>query len=217
MRRVIVSLCDITGHMTAPWVAAGYEAVLVDPQHGISTSDDTTARLAMTVEEAIPHLSHLVLAGRVAFVAGFPPCTHLAVSGARWFATKRLADPMFQAKAVAVAEQCRTFATTSGAPWFVENPVSVLRQVFGKPDHTFDPYEFTLLEPSDNYTKRTCLWSGGGFRMPPRQMDTTLGAPDSRIHVAPPGPKRADFRSATPMGFARAVFAANAKTVEVAA
>ena len=41
--------------------------------------------------------------------------------------------------------------------------------------------------------------------------DFTLGAPYDRIHKAAPGPDRANYRSATPMGFARAVFKANGK------
>jgi hypothetical protein len=209
MSRVVISLCDLTGQFVQPWVEAGYRAILVDPQHGIDSDDGQTVRLAMTVEEALPELGRTMHYGQVAFVAGWPPCTDMAVSGARWFEAKRQADPMFQAKAVAVAEQCRTLGRLSGAPWLVENPVSVLRRVFGRPDHTFNPSDYTAFEPADNYTKRTCLWVGGGFVMPQPQRDPSLGAPDDRIHKAPPGPGRANFRSATPMGFARAVFQAN--------
>jgi len=211
---IVVSLCDLTGNFAAPWVEAGYDAILVDPQHGTSSSDGVITRLAMTVEEALPHLAPIVASGRIAFVAGFPPCTDMAVSGARWFASKREADPMFQAKAVAVAEQCRTFGMVSGAPWLVENPVSVLSRVFGKAQHMFDPADYTALEPGDNYTKKTCLWTGGGFVMPAPQRDLTLGPPDDRIHKAPPSAERGNFRSATPMGFARAVFAANGVEAE---
>ena len=50
----------------------------------------------------------------------------------------------------------------------------------------------------------------GGFVMPDEERDLSLGEPDSRIHYAAPGPERANFRSATPKGFARAVFEANA-------
>lgn len=214
---VVISLCDLTGRLVEPWVDAGHDAVLVDPQHGFSSSDGRITKLAMTVQEALPHLAHLVLAGSVVLVAGFPPCTELAGSGARWWGSKRTADPMFQARAVAVAEQCRTFGQASGAPWFVENPSGALSSVFGPADHTFHPWEYTLLEPADNYTKLTCLWTGNGFQMPPRQHDTTLGPPDNRIHFAAPGPQRANFRSVTPAGFARAVYAANAKRQDVAA
>lgn len=211
---VVISLCDLTGNMVQPWVDAGYSAFLVDPQHGTTTVEHlpngaTITRFAGTIEDAMPAIGELIRAGKVAAVFGFPPCTDMAVSGARWFETKRAADKMFQAKAVMVAEQCRTIGRLAGVPWFVENPVSVLSSAFGRPQHTFHPADYTAYEPSDNYTKKTCLWTGGGFVMPAPEKDASLGDPDNRIHMAPPGPERANFRSATPMGFARAVFAAN--------
>lgn len=49
--------------------------------------------------------------------------------------------------------------------------------------------------------------------MPKLARDFTLGDPDERIHRAVPGPDRANFRSATPKGFARACFLANHKNV----
>jgi hypothetical protein len=214
--KTVISLCDITGHMVQPWVDAGYHAVLVDPQHGTSRIEGRVTKLALTVEDAMPFLGELIREFGIAAVYGFPPCTELAGSGARWWAEKRAADYMVQAKAVAVAEQCRTVGRLSGAPWFVENPVGALSRVFGKPSHTFNPADYTAWEPADNYTKRTCLWTGGGFVMPQPARDASLGAPDDRIHKAPPGPDRENFRSATPLGFARAVFDANARQ-EVAA
>jgi hypothetical protein len=216
-RDTVLCLCDYTGNFARPWVEAGYRAILVDPQHGAKAGVivEGIAKLGWTVDEYLDHPFHLSTQ-RIAFVAAFPPCTDLAVSGARWFESKRQADPMFQAKAVAVAEQCRTIGRLSGAPWFVENPVSVLSSVWGKPDHYFDPAYYTAFEPADNYTKRTCLWAGGGFVMPLPNRNLSLGAPDDRIHKAPPSDQRANFRSATPMGFARAVFAANASKVAAA-
>lgn len=203
----ILSLCDLTGTFVEPWVEAGYEAILVDPQHGVTHQEGPVLKLAATVLEAMPLIADRL--DDIVFVAGWPPCTDMAVSGARWFADKWKADSAYLAKAVAVAEQCRTIGQMSGGPWFVENPVSTLAQVFGKPDHWFHPWHFTGFDASDNYTKRTNLWTGGGFVMPSIEADTTLGKPDNRIHMAPPGPERANFRSATPRGFARAVFEAN--------
>ncbi|MER2134169.1 MAG: hypothetical protein ABS910_05750 [Arthrobacter sp.] len=207
--KTVISLCDLTGNMTAPWVEAGYNAFLVDPQHGTTRTEDRVTKFAGTIEDAMPAIGELIRAGDVAMVFGFPPCTDMAVSGARWFKDKYAKDKLFQAKAVMVAEQCRTIGRLSGAPWFVENPVSVLSSAFGKPQHTFHPADYTAYEAGDNYTKKTCLWTGGEFIMPQPAKDPALGAPDNRIHAAPPGPERANFRSATPMGFARAVFAAN--------
>ena len=212
--RVVISLCDLTGNMTAPWSDAGYDVILVDPQHGVDSIEvlengAVVTRLAATIEGAMPALSEAIRTREIAAVFGFPPCTDMAVSGSRWFQSKREADAQFQSKAAIVAEQCRTVGRLSGAPYFVENPVSVLSSIFGKPSHTFNPHDYTGFEPADNYTKKTCLWVGGGFVMPARNADDTLGEPDNRIHAAPPGPERANFRSATPMGFARAVFEAN--------
>lgn len=227
--KTVISLCDLTGNMVQPWIEAGYSAFLVDPQHGETTfevvnhgpdrQESGITRFAGTVEEAMPSISRMMRGGRgIAMVFGFPPCTDMAVSGARWFEAKRAADKMFQAKAVMVAEQCRTIGRLSGAPYMVENPVSVLASAFGKPQHSFHPADYTAYEPGDNYTKKTCLWTGGGFVMPQPAKDPSLGAPDNRIHFASPGPERANFRSATPMGFARAVFDANHRpTLEAAA
>lgn len=206
-KRTVLSLCDLTGNFVQPWVEAGYSAVLVDPQHGLDQTDGRVVRLAKTVEDAMPELSHLLRHARVKMVAAFPPCTDLAVSGARWFKRKSEADPLFQARAGMLAECCRTLGALSGAPWFVENPVSVLSSLWGRPSFTFQPYQYTGWEPGDNYTKKTCLWAGGGFSLPPERTDPTLPEPDDRIHKAAPGPDRANFRSATPMGFSRAVFA----------
>lgn len=207
---VIISLCDLTGAMVAPWVEAGYDAVLVDPQHGRYSNDGRIERLPCTVLEAACRLGEILRGRKVVFVAGFPPCTDVAVSGARWFAAKAEQDKHFQAKAALVAEQCRMVGWLSGAPWFFENPVSVFSSIFGAPDHTWHPHQFTGYCADDNYTKATCLWSGNGFVMPDEYKASGLGEPDNRIHAAPPGPERANFRSATPRGFAEAVFRANA-------
>lgn len=195
----IISLCDYTGIFTKPWRDAGYEAIHIDPQR-----DDNG-----TILEMMPVIREAVLSGRVAFVAGFPPCTDVAVSGSRHFAAKRDKDIHFQAKAALVADQCRMIGELSGAPWFFENPVSVFSSIFGKPNYTFNPHDYTGYCENDNYTKKTCLWTGGGFVMPKPLRDLSLGLPDDRIHKAPPGPNRANFRSATPVGFSRAVFMSN--------
>jgi len=217
-RTTVISLCDLTGNMVKPWIEAGYQALLVDPQHGTTRIEGAVTKFSGTVEDALEYAGHLIRCGDVAMVFGFPPCTDMAVSGARWFKDKHAKDALFQAKAVMVAEQCRTIGRLSGAPYMVENPVSVLASAFGKPQHSFHPADYTAYEPGDNYTKKTCLWTGGGFQMPAPAKDESLGAPDNRIHFASPGPERANFRSATPMGFARAVFEANHRlALEVAA
>ncbi|MCZ8103285.1 MAG: hypothetical protein O9972_36000 [Burkholderiales bacterium] len=196
--------------MVDPWIAAGYRAVLVDPQHGTTSNDGGVERIADTVLGAACRLGDIMRSEKVVFCCGFPPCTDVAVSGARWFADKASKDKHFQAKAALVAEQCRIIGLSSGAPGFFENPVSVFSSIFGAPDFTFSPDQFTGHCANDNYTKTTCLWTWNGFVMPSPLRGINLGAPDDRIHKAPPGPDRANFRSATPKGFAHAVFLANA-------
>lgn len=217
-RKIAVFLCDITGKMGDPWLDAGYEIVLVDPQHpsGIHTNGLVT-RIGNIIVECTGYLGALIRTGRVCFVMGFPPCTDVAVSGSRWFETKRKIDPHFQAKAALVAEQCRMIGALSGGVWAFENPVSVFSSIFGKPQYTFSPDQFTGHCANDNYTKKTCLWTSDDFVMPESFKDESLGAPDDRIHKAPPGPDRANFRSATPLGFSKAVFLANAPHLKLAA
>ena len=204
---LVISLCDLTGNFVEPWVSAGFKAILVDPQHGTDSDDGTTYRIAGTILDAAARIGSDL--DRAILVAGWPPCTDVAVSGARWFEHKRKADPHFQSKAALVAEQCRMVGMLSGGAWFFENPVSVFASIFGKPSHTFHPWHYTGYCEDDNYTKTTCLWSGGGFRMPKPHLLDGIGPPDDRIHKCPPGPDRANVRSATPKGFAMAVFEAN--------
>jgi len=216
VRGTIISLADLTGKMVKPWVDAGYRAVLVDPQHGTTSDDGRVLRIAGTVLDAAPQLSRTIRTEHVVFVAGFPPCTDVAVSGARWFAEKAAKDKFFQAKAALIAEQCRMVGLMADCEWMFENPVSVFSSIFGKPDYTFNPYDFTAYCADDNYTKKTCLWTSKGFVMPAPFRDESLGAPDNRIHACPPGDERANFRSATPEGFAMAVYLANAPHLKYA-
>lgn len=208
-RDTVISLFDVSGKLVQPWLDAGYECWTVDIQHppayetGGVTSEGRLHRVHWDLTK--PWLCP-VDRERIAFVAAFPPCDHLAVSGARWFKGKGLRKLALSIELFATAAE---FCEWSGAPYFIENPVSNIASHWRKCDYTFNPYEFTGYEPEDNYTKRTCLWTGGGFAMPEPARLPHLGEPDDRIHKAPPGPDRHNFRSATPMGFARAVFAWN--------
>jgi hypothetical protein len=133
-------------------------------------------------------------------VFAFPPCTDLANSGARWFKEKGLTALI---AALQVVEACRRICEESGAPWMLENPVGQLSTYWRNPDYTFDPCDY-----GDPYTKKTCLWTGGGFVLPWRsRIEPTEG---SKMHRLPPSAERANLRSATPTGFARAVFEVNA-------
>lgn len=227
MKDTILCLCDITGVMAQPWVYAGYRAILVDPQHeGGVTVDGPVTRVGHIIDH--PETWRVIRenADRIAFVAAFPVCTDVAVSGAAHWERKRSADPYFQAKATRLAEQCKTIAEMLGAPWFFENPVSAFSSIFGKPDYSFHPYEYggylpeddehplypEYIKPRDAYPKKTCLWTGGGFVMPERRpVDFGGGYSDQHKKLGGKSEKTKNIRSATPRGFAIAVFEANAK------
>jgi hypothetical protein len=196
----ILSLCDFTGNMVRPWLEAGHTATIVDIQHrGVTVEKGVTnGGTLIKVQENI--LRYCPPWG-IDIVFAFPPCTDLANSGARWFKTKgmrRLID------ALQLVERCRELCDTIGAPYMIENPVGQLSTYWRKPDYTFDPCDY-----GDPYTKKTCLWTGNGFVMPPKERVEPVGG--SKMHLLPETANRPNLRSATPMGFARAVFEANVR------
>jgi hypothetical protein len=198
---IVLSLCDRTGVMVDPWAQAGYECVCVDVQHeGRERRGNVTFLQADLMRRWLPPRDEY----RIAF--SFPACTNLAVSGARWFRDKGIRGLL---DGLELVEACRDICEWTDAPWMLENPVSTISSYWREPDYTFHPSDFTAFELGDNYTKKTCLWTGNGFVMPSPNRAQDLPPPDDRIHKAAPGERRGDIRSITPRGFARAVFEAN--------
>ena len=119
-----------------------------------------------------------------------PPCTHLAVSGARWFKMKK-------------SEQSYAFnffMALVNAPIpkiCVENPVSIVSTLYRKPDQIIQPWQFGHGE-----TKATCLWLKG---LPLLKPTNIVEGRDHRIHRMPPGPDRWKERSRTYPGIAAAM------------
>ena len=204
MKDTCIFLFDVSGIMALPWLNAGFECWCVDLQHppGITRDGNlfkVNADLSTTWTSPVPK-------ERIAFTASFPPCDHLAVSGARWFKGKGLRKLSSSIDCFATAAE---LADWSEAPSFIENPVSTISTYWRKPDFNFHPHGFTGWCKIDNYTKKTCIWTANGFTMPQEFKAPGLPKPDDRIHKAPPSEDRYNFRSATPLGFARAVFNAN--------
>lgn len=205
--KTVISLFDYTGAMLEPWLDEGFVCVAVDIQHpdGV-TREGGLIRIGADIKTWVP--PRWLVNSEVAFLSAFPPCDHLAVSGARWFAGKGLGA---LADSIQLFERAAFWAEYFEAPYIIENPVSTISSYWRKPDHTFHPHHYAGLFEADHYTKKTCLWTGGGFVMPkPRPLQTDR-EPDDRIHKAPPSDERKNFRSATPAGFAKAVCLANAK------
>ena len=173
-------------------------------------------------------LDHLLMVYRrkqVVFGMAFPVCQHLAVSGASHFASKRKANPNFQWEATRHAVRCSYLFEDLEIPYFIENPVSVLSTLWRKPNYSFHPWHYggyisdaeaehpkwpEYIAPKDAYPKKTCLWTSGNFRMPIK-LPVKPEDGHSRQHLKLGGKsmKTKNIRSATPRGFAKAVWQAN--------
>ena len=119
-----------------------------------------------------------------------PPCTHLAVSGARWFKDK----PKEQKHALWFVEQL------FNAPIFkiaIENPISIISSRIRKPDQIIQPWQFGHGE-----TKATCLWLKNLPKLTPTNI---VEGRKNRVHHEPPGPERWKNRSRTMPGIADAM------------
>lgn len=208
---VVISCFDLTGALVKPWADAGYECHIVDIQHKAGTTKEgKITKWGMDVYEweKLFFRDHEDLVDRVAFAAFFPPCTDLAVSGARWFASKEAENPGTRQRAMDLVYWSNRIGKKLKCPFFIENPVSVISSEWRQPDFWFHPYQYGGYSggAGDGYTKKTCLWTGNGFRLPshsPIRLDP-LSA--DRIWKMAPGPERQNERSKTPMGFAQAVF-----------
>lgn len=125
-------------------------------------------------------------------MVAFPPCTHLAVSGARWFKEKR-ADGRQQA----ALDFVRLLMDAKIDKIAIENPVSIISSHIRKPDQTIQPWQYGHGE-----TKRTCLWLKGLPLLTPTDI---VDGREQRIWKMPPSPDRWKLRSQTFQGIADAM------------
>ena len=119
-----------------------------------------------------------------------PPCTHLAVSGARWFKDKKVE----QAEAL---EFVRLLLNAPIERIALENPISIISSHIRKPDQIIQPWQFGHGE-----TKATCLWLQN---LPKLQPTNIVEGREQRIWKMPPGENRWKERSRTFEGIAQAM------------
>ena len=119
-----------------------------------------------------------------------PPCTHLAVSGARWFDKKRTE----QAEAL---DFVRLLLDAPIPRIALENPISIISSKIRKPDQIVQPWMFGHGE-----TKATCLWLKGLPKLAPTEL---VEGRKARVHREPPSPERWKNRSRTYQGIADAM------------
>lgn len=123
-----------------------------------------------------------------------PPCTHLAVSGARHFPAKR--ESGVQQQALNFVQQLLDAPISKIA---LENPISIISSMIRKPNQIIQPWQFGHGE-----TKATCLWLKG---LPLLQPTNIVEGREAKVHRMPPGPNRWKERSRTYQGVADAMAA----------
>lgn len=175
--RVLVA-CEFSGVVRDAFLEHGHDAVSCD---------------LLPTESPGPHIQGDVLdilGGGWDLMIAHPPCTHLAVSGARWFENKKDEQE----------EAIRFFmdlAFCKIRKYCIENPVGIMSTVWRKPDQYIHPWQFGHGE-----TKKTGLWLRG---LPNLESTNIVDGREQRIWKMPPGKDRWKERSRTYTGIARAM------------
>ena len=178
--RILVA-CERSGVVRDAFISRGHDAVSCD---------------LVASEANGPHVIgdalELARSGRWDMMIAFPPCTHLAVSGARWFPQKR-ADGRQQRGLQFV----RDLMAAPIERIAVENPVSIISSQIRKPDQIIQPWQFGHGE-----TKATCLWLQNLPLLTPTDI---VDGREQRVWKLGPSPTRAMERSRTFTGIAGAM------------
>jgi site-specific DNA-cytosine methylase len=175
--RILIA-CEYSGTVRDAFIAAGHDAISCD---------------LLPTEVPGPHYQGDVtdiLNDGFDMMVAHPPCTHLAVSGARWFKDK--AEQQREA-----LDFVRLLMDAPIPRICIENPVSIISSRIRKPDQVIQPWMFGHGE-----TKATCLWLKGLPKLVPTNV---VEGREQRIHKMPPSPDRWKLRSTTYKGIAAAM------------
>ena len=165
--RVLVA-CEFSGVVRNAFSVLGHDAWSCD----FLTSETEGKHIQGNVLDILDNGWDLMIA--------HPPCTYLAVSGARWFSDRRKE----QEEAL---EFVRVLLNSQISQVCVENPVSIISTKIRKPDQIIQPWQFGCGE-----TKATCLWLKN---LPPLMCTVIDQGRIPRVHREPPGPERWKNRS----------------------
>jgi site-specific DNA-cytosine methylase len=176
--KVLVA-CEYSARVRDAFRQRGHEAWSCDL---LECEGDPRWHLQQPVEE--------VLAAGWDLMIAHPPCTHLAISGARHFYRKQ----QEQAQAL---DFVRLLMAAPIDRWCIENPVSVISSAIAPPSQIIQPWEFGHGE-----TKATCLWLKN---LPPLRPTNCVSGRENRVWRMPPGPERWKERSRTYQGVADAM------------
>lgn len=175
--KVIVA-CEFSGIVRDEFIALGHDAISCD----LLPSEKPGPHILGSIKEVDLSQFDLMIA--------HPPCTRLAVSGARWFSKY----PQEQQEAL---EFVRWLLDAPVERIALENPVSVISTKIRKPTQTVQPWMFGHPE-----TKATCLWLKN---LPKLEATDIVEGRLARVHLEPPGPNRWKNRSRTMPGIAKAM------------
>ena len=177
--RVLIA-CEYSGRVRDAFIAQGHEAMSCD----LLPSDVPGPHYQGNIFDVVYAQWDLMIA--------HPPCTHLSVSGARHFESKK-----YNGSQSAAASFFMQLAMAPIPHIAIENPVCIMSSLYRKPDQIIQPWQFGHGE-----TKATCLWLKG---LPLLQPTEIVEGRDSRIHRMPPSPDRWKLRSVTYQGIANAM------------
>lgn len=180
MKRVLVA-CEYSGAVRDAFLDMGWDAWSCDL---LPTDSRRGAHYQGPVE-------HILYDGWDLLIA-HPPCTHLAVSGARHFPAK-IADGRQQA----ALDFVQMLMDAPIKKKCIENPISIISTKIRKPDQIIHPWMF-----GHGYTKATCLWLEN---LPPLVPTNVVDGRSDYIHKLGPSPDRWKLRSKTPEGIAKAM------------
>lgn len=177
--RVLVA-CEYSGRVRDAFIARGHDALSCD----LLDTEAPGPHYKGDVRDVIDLGWDLMIC--------HPPCTHLAVSGARHFEAKRASG--VQQEALAFVRYLLAAPIPRIA---LENPVSIISSQIRKPDQVIQPWQFGHGE-----TKATCLWLKG---LPPLIPTDIVDGREPRVHRMAPSPDRWKERSRTYLGIAAAM------------
>ena len=182
--RVLVA-CEFSGIVRDAFLARGHDAWSCD----LLPSERPGNHIQADIRYGIP-------SGLWDVMIAFPPCTHLASSGARWFKDKQYE----QGHAIAFFMR---FATSDIPRIAIENPIGIMSTRYRKPDQIIQPWQFWAGEPGNGEVKATCLWLKNLPKLVPTTPNETGRIP--RIWKMGPSPTRGQERSRTYQGIANAM------------
>jgi len=195
--RVLVA-CEFSGVVREAFRKRGHDAWSLDLLDSEDHSKYHYYDYDLTIGSKYDDMMQHDYYGYWDLLIAFPPCTHLAVSGARWFKEKRYEQD-------AAIQFVKMLSCANVERIAIENPIGVLSTRWRKPDQIIQPWMFGHPE-----SKATCLWLKGLPLLKPThdvraEMEALPLSKRTRVHYASPGPERWKERSRTLQGIADAM------------